>query len=166
VQDIPAPSVTAFMMTPFTQNRVSAVAWPWMSEKISRADDPHARRRRAVVQAAVAGGIGLLLVLVWHRRILGWVVLALSAGVLFSGLFLPRAFRALEGFGQRLAKFVGAALTWLLLVPFFYLCFLPGSLLLGLLKKDPLKLKFPSDEPTYWDTRPHRMDADYFKKQY
>jgi hypothetical protein len=155
-------------MAAYTQNMISKAIWPW-PERLGPAAAP-ARgggiRRRALVQAAVAAAIGLLLALMFKHRIAGGIVLAIAAIVLATGLFLPRAFQSLERAMQALGKGVGAALTWILLVPFFYLCFLPGHLLIALLRKDPLRLRFPSDEPTYWDSRPHRMDAEYFKRQY
>lgn len=149
----------------YQQNAVSKAIWAW-PDRIAPAGPVRggAVRRRAVIQSAVAAVIGLLVM--WKHRTAGLVVLAIAAAVLAAGLFLPRVFLALERAMQALGKGVGAALTWILLVPFFYLCFLPGHLLMALLKKDPLRLTFPSDEPTYWDSRPHRMDAEYFKRQF
>lgn len=153
-------------MNPYRQKPVSAAIWPWTSP---RAGDPGAQRKkdvqRAIAQSAVAGAIGLLLLLALHRRVLGAIVLAIAAFVLVSGLFLPPAFHALDKFGRWLGKAVGTALTWLLLVPFFYLCFVPARALMGLLKKDPLKLKFSTAEASYWTPRPP-VNAEQVRKQY
>ncbi|NIP18141.1 MAG: hypothetical protein GWM87_08275, partial [Xanthomonadales bacterium] len=61
-----------------------------------------------------------------HHVLMSKVIVALAALVLISGLFLPRVFNAIERGGRRLGFWVGTGLTWILLVPFFYVVFVPG----------------------------------------
>jgi hypothetical protein len=152
-------------MTDYKQNGVSSAIWPWAGDRSAAATAP-AVYRRSLIQAGVAAAIGLFILLKLHHAIVGSVVLAIAVILFVTGQFIPDAFRRIESWGQKLGKAVGAALTWALLVPFFYLCFLPGNLLLRALRKDPLKMKFPSDEPTYWTHRPPVIDVSRFRSQY
>jgi hypothetical protein len=149
------------------QSSVSAAIWRWAepAKKGRPVVTPLQRKRRAVVQACVAGMAGSLLLFVFHHRVAGTIVLCIGAIVLVTGLFIPPLFEALERMGQKLAAGVGIGLTYALMVPFFYLCFLPGHLLLNLLKKDPLRLRFEKAKETYWSPRAP-VGVDRFRKQF
>lgn len=144
---------------------VSEVVWPWRAPAVTPLEGGR-RRRRAVLQAALAAIVGALVYGWMDRHVLGIVVWSMAAVMLVSGLFLPAVFLALERFGQRLGRWTGTVLTWGLLVPFFYLCFVPGRLLLALCGKDPLQRRFPTDEPTYWTPRPPVRDVSQYRKQF
>lgn len=144
--------------------KVVEAIWPWRRRKQPDASglDPNTRRRRAITQALVMTGIGLLLFFLAKHKLMAQIVWSLAAVVLTSGFFLPRIFKGIEAFGAALGKGAAVGLTWGLLTPFFYLIFLPGRLILRLQGKDPLHTKWPSDETTYWI--PHRPTAS--TKQY
>jgi hypothetical protein len=74
-------------------------------------------------------------------------------------------FRKIEQAGQWLGKAVGLALTWALLVPLFYLVFLPGRLILMATGRDPMCRRFPSAASSYWIPRRPVQPADY-KRQF
>lgn len=120
----------------------------------------------AVIQTGVMAAIGALLYFWLGHRTMGFVVWGLAAVVLVSGLFLPPVFAAIERFGKRLGQWVGTGLTWGLLVPFYYLCFVPLHLLQKISGKDPLRRRFPTDEPTYWTPRGPVKDANQYRKQF
>lgn len=109
--------------------------------------------------------IGFLLFGVLHYRIAGAIVLVMGTIVLISGLFVPSIFWAIERVGAILGLAVGTALTWLLLVPFFYLCFTTVRLFHLMKGKDPLCRRCPTDEPTYWVPRPPVTDPAHYRKQ-
>lgn len=153
------------MTDSFQQSAVSAAIWRWPAAAPGGRGGPLKTRVRAAMQAAVGGAAGLLLLLVFRHRAAGLVVLAIAAVLLVAGLFVPRAFAAIERFGKMLGRSVGAGLTWLLLVPFFYLCFVPARTLMALLKKDPLKLRFSPEAGSYWTPRPP-VSAEQVRKQY
>lgn len=151
----------------FRQGAVSAAVWPWCSagNKKKMQDDSGALRRRALIQALVAAGIGAIVFFVFRRRIIGFVLWAVALMVGLLGLLMPAAFRAVDRAMQGFGRAVGTALTWLLLVPFFYLVFIPGHLLLRLLRKDPLQLRFSRQENSYWTLR-RPLKPDHFRKQF
>ncbi len=152
-------------MTTHQQNPVSAAIWPWTrkpDEKPRRAGpSPAGVVARFFVVAAVAA-----LMIRWGHRIPAAVLFGLGLFILVSGFFFPRAFAAFERLVGLLAHGVGVALTWLLLVPFFYVFFVPGRLMLRLQGKDPLCRRFPSPEKTCW-TPHHRIGGvEQYRKQY
>ena len=116
---------------------------------------------QSLVPAAMAG-----LLLLRHHRVMGWIVLTVSIWMLVSGLLLPRAFfvvdRALKAFG----RLVALGLTWLLLVVFFFLFFLPLSLFLRRQMRALLALEFDKNQASYWQDRLPVSNAEHFQRQY
>lgn len=122
--------------------------------------------RRACTHSAVMLGVAAVLAFVFGHPIPALAVCALSAFVLISGLWLPRVFGAVESAGQRLAAAVSLGLTWGLLVPFYYVCFVPGALLLRMRRKDPMFRRYDSKSPSYWVHRPPVDSTEHFRRQY
>ena len=106
--------------------------------------------RDLVIAAAVALGLAFGL----RRRILGIAVGAIGAAAFLCGWLAPglhgRLMRGLGHFGRA----VGLAFTWGLLVPFFYLCFTCGRLVLLIARKDPLQRRYLPRGASYWVERP------------
>jgi hypothetical protein len=86
--------------------------------------------------------------------------------VLIGGYFIPPLFNAFEKFGKMLGRSVGAGMTYALLVPFFYLCFLPGRLILNARGKDPMRRRWNPESKTYWIDKPKDEDAGRYTRQY
>jgi len=151
----------------FRQGEVTAAIWPWCRAAANR--DPKAAvqalRRKAVIQAVVAGVIGALLFFLLKHRLAGWIVWGVAAFVLLSGLFAPPVFQAVDRFMKRFGQAFGTGLTYLLLVPFFYLVFMPGHFIMQLLAKDPLQLRAAPDRDSFWSVR-RPLKPDHFKKQF
>jgi hypothetical protein len=121
---------------------------------------------RGLLQAAIMGGIGLVLHRVVGHVVMAWVVWGLAGVVLVSALFIHRVYAAIEAFGRWLGIWAGTGVTYLLLVPFFYLVFVPGRLVLLLLGRDPMQRTFPSPESTCWSPRKTKMDEKHYRKQF
>lgn len=144
---------------------VEAVVWNWRGAHAASAGSKSGAAA-ALKQAAVMGVVGAGLYFWLEHRAMGVVVWSLAGFVLAAGLFLPSVFAAIERYGRRLGKGVGAGLTWGLLVPFYYLCFGALRLAQAIGGKDPLCRKFPSDEPTYWTPRKPVGDVAQYRKQF
>jgi len=114
-----------------------------------------------MVPVCVAGMFFLL-----RRPIVGWVVLGMAAWILVSGLLLPRVFLAMERGLQAVGRAVGWCLTKLLLGAFFFLCFLPLSLLVGREARAQLALRWEKDKASYWQDRHPVDDLAHFLRQY
>ncbi len=116
---------------------------------------------QALIPFAVAG------LFVWKgRQVAAAVVAGIGALVLLSGLLAPPVFMKIEQGGRWLGKAAGIGLTWLLLVPMFYLVFFPGRLILMMTGNDPMARKFPTKAPTYWIARKPVGSPDEYKRQY
>lgn len=143
--------------------------WTWTAlgpQTPASKPKPMSIRTKALIQAPVMALVGSLLFFKWGHVIGACFVWTLAILVLAGGLFHPPLFHAFEKFGQKLAHWVGTGLTWALLLPFFYLCFVPGRFIMALRGRDPLTRKFPSDEPTYWIPRKPVPDLNQYKKQH
>ena len=127
--------------------------WDWRREKRAAPEDAAGRRKRAAIEAAVGFAAALTLAFGFHHRVAGGIVLGIAALVLVGGLWFPPLYHGFRRFGALLGKWVGAALTWALLVPFFYLCFAPARLLLALTGRDPMRRRFDPSAPSYWTSR-------------
>jgi hypothetical protein len=125
------------------------------------------RRRaatRAVWQALIPIAVGALLTL-RHRRIGGPILMGLGTLILLAGLLAPGLFERWERLGRAVARGVGTLMTWLVLVPFFYLVFLPARVVLAMARRDPMRRAFPTQEATYWVARPPAR-PDHYTRQF
>ena len=94
------------------------------------------------------------------------IILTLSTGVALCAVFAPAAYQVLHGFFLRVGHKVGLVLSYLLLVPLFYLFFVPARLLRALTGSDPLRLSAKAARDTYWTPRPVDADPERYRKQY
>jgi hypothetical protein len=127
--------------------------WNWRDSQPHGPPPPPVSRVRvrgsvqAAIVAAIAGGLR------WIGLDTGaWVVLGAAAIVLLAALASPRGLYAvLDGMAHAIGRRIGRALTWLLLVPLFYLFFLPFGLLFRRGRRDRLKRSFDREASTYWE---------------
>ena len=126
-----------------------------------------ARATKASIQAVVMAVVGTILYVLLKHHIAAWIVWSLAAIVLVGGLFIPPVFHAFEKFGVLLAHWVGSGLTYGLLVPFFFLVFVPGRIVLMLSGRDPMNRSFkPGSVESYWIPRKPVSNLDQYKKQH
>jgi len=152
-------------MTDTPRKAAAVAAWNWPG----RATAPAPRapsRAAALAQAAVALAVATWLLFFKKRVILGAVLYGVGTLVLVGGLWLPPLHRALQRGGAWLGRIVGQALTWLLLVPLFYLFFPPARLLLWLRGKDPLRRRWAPSAASYWTARRPVAQADHYSRPY
>ena len=145
---------------------VTRVVWPWRTPPKSPATGAGTRRRRILLQCVITAVIATLLTWWLGRYRLGLFLYFVSAVILVSGFLMPNAFDALERLGQKLAHAVGLTLTWLLLMPFFYLCFVPARLILMLLGKDPMARRYERDRLSYWENHKPPVTPQSYTRQY
>jgi len=123
-------------------------------------------RGKAMLQFAIMLAIAGLLYKFAPHRIMAGIVAVLAVVVLVCGLFIPSAFRAIERFGQTLGAWAATGLTWGLLVPTYYLIFVPARIGLKLQGKDPMHREFPTTASSYWIPRPPVRGLDQYRKQH
>lgn len=113
--------------------------------------------------------IPLIVGAVFHykgRPVAAGILYGVSSVMLVSGLFIPVLFHRIEKLGQALGRVVSTGITWILLVPLFYLVFVPGRLILKLRGLDPMCRQFPTDASTYWVPRKPVVNIDEYKRQF
>lgn len=143
----------------------SIAVWPVSKQNTpSAAATPH--RLTAVIQAVVILALATLLLVFKKPLVLCLALYTIGALVLFGGLFFPPLHRLFDQAGKWLGRVVGRALTWLLLVPFFYLCFPLGRLILRLRGADPLTRNWDRQAASYWIDRKPVTDAAHYTRQY
>ncbi len=87
-------------------------------------------------------------------HLVGALVLGIGSLVLLSALLSPRGvYAGIDGVFDRVAKTLGRAMTWLLMVPLFYLFFFPFGALLRRGKRDRLQRRFEAEAESYWEAR-------------
>ena len=150
-------------MTDSIQNKP---VWPCSKETSSAGIPEEGTGKRATIQFLVAGSIALLLFFLCKKPVMACIVSGIAIVILVCGLFIPPAFKAIEHFGKKLGEWVATGLTWLLLVPFFYLCFVPARIIMALRGKDPLNLKLSSKAQTYWVPHKPMTDIERYQKQH
>jgi hypothetical protein len=145
------------------QSDVSRIVWPWM-EALGKPTATPSCRKRAIIQfLCMLIVTGLLSLKHPHMAL---TVLCVACYVIITGLVFPGLFLATERVFKIFGHWVGIALTWMLLVPFFLLVFLPGRLVLLASHRDPLTRDFPGKGRTNW--RPHVVyeGRNHYRKQY
>jgi hypothetical protein len=151
-------------MTEPADKSAAEVMWQWQGSA-SPKPPPKSHLTMTLIQTAVAYAIASLLIFYRQHYIAGAIIYTLGTVVLFAGLFIPPLHAAITRFGLWLGRAVGLGMTWLLLVPFFYLFFTTGRLFLLLTGKDPLTRRWNRAAPTYWTDRKPAIDDKHFLRQ-
>ena len=151
-------------MSALPPSRPSELAWKWpitgQNKEIKGLNTGH-----VLLQALIPAAMAALLFL-RHHRVTGGIVLAVSVWMLVSGLLMPRAFLVVERGLKAFGRVVALGLTWVLLVVFFFLFFLPLSLFLRRQMRGLLALEFDKNQTTYWQDRLPVSNAEHFQRQY
>jgi hypothetical protein len=152
-------------------NSLPAPRWSWGgapadARAAERAGAARARRR-GVLQGGAGLAVAAVLWLAW-RTPLAWVVAAVALALALLAAAAPltayaRVSRALETFG----RWVGTAVTWLLMGLLFYGLFLPVGLVLRARRSLRLTTGFDPQAPSYWKRPAARSGgAERYQKQF
>ena len=149
-------------MPDFEPSAVSKAIWNW------NRPPPPPRKGHSLGKVLIQVALPLMAAAIFYcfrKPIPAYVLCGVAAFVLVSGLFIPPVFAAIGRAAALVGVGAGVGLTWLLLVPFYYLVFAPARLMQRVTGRDPLNRKFPSDEPTYWTPRPP-VAVEQYRKQH
>ena len=156
-------------MTKYQQNRVSGTVWPWSADRDGPPASPGmSARKKVLITTPIAYLIAFLIYQFTptHHTIGPIIVVVIATAIAFCGFFIPPAYAAIERFFFAFGAKVAGVMTWILLVPVFYLVFLPARVILSLKRSDPMKRACPTDEATYWTTRPPIERENYYRSQH
>ncbi|MCE9615803.1 MAG: hypothetical protein K8T26_16155 [Lentisphaerae bacterium] len=144
--------------------RVAEVVWPWRQSREPVAAP--APRMRATLEALVMVTVALVLKYGFDKVWVPRVVLTLAAFVFLTGLFVPALYHRFHRGMLWLGKMTGSGMTWLLLVPFFFICFPIGRLLFALRGRDPLNRKYDPQLDTYWIKHRSPESVERYRQQF
>lgn len=156
-------------MAEFLQNAVSKAVWPWTRHGAEAPELSGSRlRRQGLTQAAVGATAALCLVVIppEPRLTLAGTVFCIGVVLALTAFAAPAVSARLDRAFARFGRVLGTALTWVLLVPFFFVCFLGGRAILVVRRLDPLRRSFPAPENSCWVPRPPVVDRDHYTRLY
>ncbi|RIL06458.1 MAG: hypothetical protein DCC71_06525 [Proteobacteria bacterium] len=133
--------------------------WTWQSlDAAAEPVQPPAGRvrLRGALQAGAGGAVAALLFAAGLRAP-AFVVGGVASALLLAALLSPfGVFASIERAFAALGRWVGLALTWLLLPAIFYLFFVPFSRLFRRGRRDAMKRYFDPGAESYWTVRSQR----------
>ncbi len=147
----------------FRQNLVSKTIWPWQTSKSSTSTGP------SLFLSLITLTVGLMmagLFVLFHHNRMALLVVGISLAVFLCSRFFPKVYRGLEKVFQGFSHLVGQALTWLLLLPFFYVFFVGGRLLQKITGKDPMSRAWDRNADSYWCNKIKGSDPEQYKRQF
>jgi hypothetical protein len=152
------------MGTPYTQNKVSQAIWSWQGPQ-SEMQKAKPSLALSLVTLLIGCTVGLLFFL-FEYPIMALFVFSISLLVFLSSRFFPAVYAVIEKVLQKLSYFVSSGLTWVLLLPFFYICFPLGRLVQKVKGKDPMQRNFDREAVSYWKTCKDKPSVDDYKRQF
>lgn len=126
--------------------------------------EPAHRDWRAVAGSLLGALLGAHGWLARHSQA-ALVLFCCAGSVFLLSLLVPALWAPLGRAVNKLVALLLQALTWLLLLLLFVCLFIPGRLLLLLLRRDPLDRAFDPSRRSYWEPLPARH-ARRFERQY
>lgn len=140
----------------------SEAIWPW---RLGTAPKTVGIWKKALLQSLVAATVASMMFYLGHTLIAVfiWTIAAVLA---VSGFFMRAVYHKIESFGQKFGRLVAILLSWLLLVPFYYLFFCTMAFLF---KGKAKKIFSPPKAETldsYWVARAAESDTENYRRQY
>lgn len=150
-------------------NAVESAVWHW--SEADQAERTAKARRATRIGGVTRGLVGLAvsgLLYVMHHRALAELGASLSLLISALALLSPTLLYLLVQRGlSRLSSAVGSAVGFTVLVPFYYLFFVPFGLLFRRGSADPLERSHSKGATSYWKTRPNQSpDIKQYERQF
>ncbi len=153
-------------MTDSGNRRQAAKAiWRWQDPVATHGTDSRALRIHGTLRAVIALAVACLFWFTGHRG-MACVVAAIGTITWLTALLSPHKLyasltRALDTFG----RWVGIAITWVFLVPIYFLLITPFGLLMRHGSRDPLRRTWSAATPTFWTDRSTTDDTPERRKR-
>lgn len=106
-------------------------------------------RKFGIVMAIPLGIIGGILF--WKGQFSGNYFFILAAFFFLNGLLSPGILGPIERVWMKVAEIISMVMTRVILILTFYFVITPVGLLLKLIGKDLLRMKFEPDRKSYWE---------------
>ena len=145
---------------------VARVVWNWRESDSSEETMRCMRKKSSLIKFCIMFLIGSVLFFPLHHVWIGGILYVLSFLILVGGFAVPQIYSAFERVGRFLTITIGSLFTWVLMISFFYVCFVPGRILLCLFRKDPLQRARTPDAQSYWISKQHSSEKTQYQKLY
>lgn len=148
---------------------VTATVWDWRSRAAGSQARAAAVRAKALRQAVIQGGIGMVAALalgIWWRPLAGYLVGGVTAVLTLLALLAPAAHARVEQGMAAFGRLVAAILTWLLMPVLFYLIFFPTGLLLRARGRLRITRRPDPSLPTYWAEPARTPTPESYRRQF
>jgi len=144
--------------------KASAAIWRWRAAEPAGAPVPRVHLR-ASLQALAGVAFGALCWALGSRGI-ATAAFTLAGVILLASLLSPAGlYAAIQRFFDASGRVIGRAMSWVVMVPIFYLFFLPFGILFRRGRRDRLHRRFEKGAPSYWE--PHRpLPSSSLERQY
>ncbi len=150
--------------TPAGRPEAAEAIWNFTADERATAA-PSRVRLRGSLQALAGVGVGVVLFL-FVSPTLGRIVMGIAGFILLSALVSPTVvYAGIEKLFDSLGHLLGRAMTWLLMVPLFYLFFLPFGLLFRRGRRDRLRRYSERDAASYWERREGPTAASHSRER-
>ena len=154
--------------TPYQQNAVSAEVWSWTKPPVPEVAPTHSLWSRLIRWLIPLGIAALFYFGVWifNSKLAACLIAAITTLIFLLSFASPAVYDKINSWIFKLAAGIGMAVTWILLVPFYYLVFPLGHLSARLRGKDALRRTYPCPQPSAWVDRPLVENEDYYETQF
>lgn len=144
------------------------IIWDWRARLANRDPECVGRslRRTGLIQGLVMVAVAAIVKFALARAWLGDMIFVLGAVQLLMAVWRPAWLLPFRRLGRRFGQAVGLGLTWLLLVPFYALCIVPGGLLLRWRGRDPLSRRRLGPGLTGWIPRRQAVTPESMVRQF
>jgi hypothetical protein len=144
------------------------IIWDWRARLANREPERVGRslRLKGLIQGLATVAVAAIVKFVLDRARLGDAILVLGGVQLLVAIWRPAWLSPFWRLGRRFGQAVGLGLTWLLLVPFYALCIVPGGLLLRLRGRDPLSRGKLEPGLTGWTPRRQEATPESMARQF
>lgn len=143
---------------------VARTVWPW--REAEKELGPLPVNRATVFELLVPFGIGLFLIVVLKHLRFGLFLILLSCVLLILGIVRPTAIAVFKIWMRKVGQAVGFLLSWVLLMPFFYIVFSFGRLLMLISGKDAMHRKSGSSKSSYWGKCVQNCLPEGYRRQF
>ncbi len=152
------------MSDTFKQGLVSKVVWQWV-EKAAQPGPQKPSMIFSLVTLGIGLGIGALFY-AYFKPVMAIIVWVISSCIFLLSRFAPGMYGAIERGFAIISRYIGIVLTWLLLTPFYYVCFGFGRLMQKITGKDPMTRRFDDEADTYWQDKVAELDEERYRRQF
>lgn len=152
------------MKEPFQPSLVSRTVWPW--QESSKTEERRlSSLSHQLIPLIAALTISGLFYYIDHAKMAVFVT-GMALFIFFCSRHWPWGHTLMEKFFRRLSLYTGQIVTWLLLLPFFYICFSSGRVIQKISRRDPMHRNFARSAKSYWHKRQNAPAAEHYKRQF